>query len=154
MRLENDPTNPCFGCGPEHPSGLRLAFERDGDSVRAALHVTEAMQGWPRRLHSGLLYLAMLEVANWTVYGALARIGLPTRTSALDAQRWVAVGERLALVGRWDAASKTARIEARDERGAVVARLEREYLLPTRAEFRARMGADALTPELEALVPE
>lgn len=154
MLLENDAANPCFGCGPRNPLGLRLAFERDGERVRSSLRVTDAMQGWPRRLHSGLLYLAMIETANWTLYGALGRIGLPVRTSALDARRWVAVGETLALTGAWDAAAKTARIEAHDAGGSLVARLEREYALPTRAEFRARMGEDALPPELEELVPE
>ena len=154
MLLDNDPANACFGCGPENPLGLRLAFERHGGLVRSRLAVTDAMQGWPRRLHSGLLYLAMIEVANWTVYGNLGRIGLPVRTSALDAKRWVAVGETVALTGAWDAATKTARIEAHDEKGALVAKLEREYVLPTRAEFRARMGEDALPEAFADLVPE
>lgn len=154
MLLDNDPANPCFGCGPENPLGLRLAFESVGGRVRSRLRVTDAMQGWPRRLHSGLLYLAMIETANWTVYDALGRIGLPVRTSALDAKRWVAVGETVALAGTWDAAARVARIEAHDEKGALVAMLEREYVLPTRAEFRAKMGADSLPPEFEDLIPE
>ncbi len=57
-------------------------------------------QGWPGRLHSGILYLAMLETANWTLYGLRGRVGLPVRTSALDAKRWVATGETLILMGR------------------------------------------------------
>ncbi|HET6404979.1 MAG TPA: hotdog fold domain-containing protein [Candidatus Thermoplasmatota archaeon] len=154
MLLENDPANPCFGCGPENPLGLRLAFAREGDDVRAQLRVTESMVGWPQRLHSGLLYLALLETANWTVYGTLGRVGLPTRTGALDGKRWVRVGETLTLRGSWDAAARVARCEALDERGELVARLEREYVFPTRAEFRARMGEDALPPEFEELVPE
>lgn len=154
MLLDNDPTNPCFGCGPGNPLGLRLAFEKEGPRIVSRLRVTDAMQGWPRRLHSGLLYLAMIETANWTVYGALGRIGLPVRTSALDAKRWVAVAETVTLSGTWDAAAKSARIEAHDEKGALVAKLEREYALPTRAEFRERMGADSLPPEFEGLIPE
>lgn len=153
MRLENDDANPCFGCGPHNPVGLRLSFEQVDGATRAALRVGPDMVGWPNRLHSGLLYLALAETANWTVYGALGRVGLPVRTSALDARRFVRVGETLALVGRWDAATKTARVEAQDEAGALVASLEREYALPTRAEFRARMGEDALPPEFEELVP-
>lgn len=152
--LENDDANPCVGCGPKNPMGLRLAFEQVDGATRSRLRVDAHMVGWPNRLHSGLLYLAMTETANWSVYGALGRVGLPVRTSALDAKRFVRVGETLTLIGRWDAATRTARIEATDEKGAIVAKLEREYVLPTRAQFRARMGEDALPPEFEELVPE
>lgn len=132
--------------------GLRLRYEKQGERVWTKLHVHDRMVGWPNRLHSGLLYLAMTETANWTVYGALARIGLPVRTSALDAKRFVRVGETLTITGEF--AASVARVEAHDERGALVAKLEREYILPTRAEFRARMGEDALPPEFEDLIPE
>ena len=152
--LENDDANPCVGCGPKNPMGLRLRFEQVDGTTRAALRVSEHMVGWPNRLHSGLLYLAMTETANWCVYGALGRVGLPVRTSALDARRFVRVGETLTIVGRWDPVTKTARVETMDEKGALVAKLEREYTLPTRAEFRARMGEDALPPAFEDLVPE
>lgn len=153
MHLENDPANPCVGCGPEHPWGLRLAFEKEGDEVRSALRVTPQMVGWPNRLHSGLLYLAMTETANWTVYGILGRVGLPVRTSALDARRFVRVGETLALRGRWDATTRTAHIEALDADGGLVAKLERAYDLPSREEFRRRMGEDALPPAFDELIP-
>lgn len=152
--LENDAANPCIGCGPNNPMGLRLVFEQVEGQTRSKLRVGANMVGWPNRLHSGLLYLALTETANWSLYGALGRVGLPVRTSALDARRFVRVGETLTLVGRWDDAARIARIEAVDEKGALVAKLEREYALPTRAEFRARMGDDALPPEFEALVPE
>ena len=154
VRVENDAANPCFGCGPQNPIGLRLAFESDGMGARARMRVTPHMIGWPNRLHSGLLYLALAETANWSVYAALGRVGLPVRTSALDAKRFVKVGEILALAGTWDPTARVARCEARDARGELVATLERAYELPTRAELRRRMGEDALPPEFEALVPE
>src|SRR5438093_6783828 len=58
------------------------------------------MEGWPGRLHSGILYTAMLEAANWTVFGIAGRIGVPVRTSALNLKRWVPTGTRLRIVGR------------------------------------------------------
>ncbi|MEA3199577.1 MAG: uncharacterized protein QOE90_1005 [Thermoplasmata archaeon] len=154
--LENDPANPCVGCGPEHPHGLRLVFAREGAEVTSSLDATRERQGWPDRLHSGLLYLALLETANWTLYGLRGRVGIPVRTSALDAQRWIAVGERLTLHGRLardEPQSVTVAVEARDASGARVASLERAYDLPDRATFLKRMGYDRAPPGLEDALP-
>ena len=63
----------------------------------------ETLEGWPARLHSGVLYLAMLDAANWTVYGLHDRVGLPVETSALTLLRWVPTGTP-APVGRGRAA--------------------------------------------------
>ena len=154
--LENDPLNPCIGCGPENPRGLRLAFHREGDVVTSALDAEPAMQGWPRRLHSGILYTALLETANWTVYGMKRRPGLPVRTGALALARWVATGERLRLVGRLrDTGARTATVtaEALDAEGKLVASLERDYDLPDGKEFAARMGYETMPAELDGLFP-
>ena len=55
VALENDGTNPCFGCGPGNPRGLRLSFHRVGDRVETMLLADVTMEGWPGRLHSGIL---------------------------------------------------------------------------------------------------
>lgn len=156
VALENDPGNPCVGCGPENSVGLRLAFHREGDAVSTALEATREREGWPGRLHSGVLYLAMLETANWTLYGLRGRVGLPVRTSALDARRWVPTGESLTLTGRLvEGDSKArARVEATDAQGSIVATLERDYDLPDRATFLKRMGYDAVPVGLEDALPE
>ena len=154
--LENDPLNGCIGCGPGNPRGLRLAFHREGDAVTSTLVAEASMQGWPRRLHSGVLYTALLETANWTVYGMKGRAGLPVRTGALALKRWVATGERLRLVGRLRETGPrgvAVTAEALDAEGAPVASVERDYDLPDAKEFAARMGYDALPPELDGLFP-
>jgi hypothetical protein len=155
--IDNDSRNPCVGCGPENPIGLRLAFVQDGDSVATTLRVAPNHQGWPGRLHSGILYLAMLETTNWTVYAARGRVGLPSRTGALQSRRWVAIGEELRLVGRSTESSSTTlkiTVTARDKSGADVASLDRDYLFPSRAEFLAKMGYKEIPPELDPLLPE
>ena len=154
--LENDPRNPCIGCGPKNPVGLRLAFTHDGTTTSTALVASPNHQGWPGRLHSGVLYLALLETANWTVFALRERVGLPRRTSALETRGWVSVGETLGLTGRSpDPRSSPLTIvaEARDRRGELVARIERDYEFPGRAEFVKRMGYEAVPPELEGLLP-
>jgi len=153
--LENDPENPCVGCGPNNPRGLRLAFRRDGKRVASELIAHETLEGWPGRLHSGVLYLAMLDMASWTVNGLRGRVGLPVRTSALTLLRWVPTGTRVRLVGVQDSATSdlTIRVEAQDKEGPV-ARLDRSYILANRAEFEQRLGYETLPEVLREVVPD
>lgn len=74
--------------------------------------------------------------------------------AALDAKRLARVGETLRIEGAWDPAARAVRVTASDAGGALVASIERACDLPTRTEFRARLGADALPPEFEDRVPE
>ena len=153
-RLENDPVNPCIGCGPNNPRGLRLEFRRDGKRVETELTAHETLEGWPERLHSGVLYLAMLDAANWTVYGLHDRVGLPVQTSALTLQRWVPTGTRLRLVGveKSQTGDLVIQVEAHDEEGPV-ARLDRSYVLTNRAGFEQRLGYKTLPKVLHEVVP-
>src|SRR2546427_7311045 len=85
--LENDPQNPCVGCGPTNPRGLQLAFRRDGKRVVTEFVAHETLEGWPGRLHSGLLYLAMLDRPTGPCTGSAAGSGsrcgrVPSRSSA------------------------------------------------------------------------
>ncbi len=155
--LENDSRNPCVGCGPQNPVGLRLTFVREGEGVASTFSPSPEYQGWPGRLHSGVLYLALLETANWTVFALRNRVGLPTRTSALESTRWVSIQESLHLTGVGtpsEGPGLRIRAEARDGAGRHVAGLEREYAFPIRSEFLRRMGYETLPPELDGLVPE
>src|SRR5437667_9174853 len=54
--LGNDETDPCFGGGPRNPRGLQLVFRRVGNRVETELLADVTMEGWPGRLHSGILY--------------------------------------------------------------------------------------------------
>lgn len=155
--LENDSTNPCFGCGPGNPRGLRLSFRRTGDRVETSLLTDVTMEGWPGRLHSGILYTAMLETANWTVYGIAGRIGVPVRTSALTLQRWVPTGTRLPIAGRATHKgpnSLTVAVEAVSPDGQSVATLDRDFVLPNRREFLERMGYEQIPEAFAGLIPE
>lgn len=149
MLLENDPENACIGCGPANPMGLRLAFEAAPEGARASFVVDARFQGFPGRMHSAVLYLALLETMNWSLYAKTGRMGIPTRTSALEMTRRVDVGSTVVLEGRLlraDEARRVAIVEARaaTAAGQPVGRLEREYDLVDKATFLARMGYDEL----------
>ena len=154
-RLENDPRNPCIGCGPNNPRGLRLEFRGDGKRIATDLIADETLEGWPERLHSGVLYLAMLDAANWTVYGLHDRVGLPVQTSALTLQRWVPTGTRLRLVGveHSRTADLTIQVEAHDEKAPW-----RAWTVPTSSRIepssKQRLGYKTLPEVLHWVVPD
>ena len=70
MLLDNPAENPCFGCGPKHPRGLRLNFERriatDGAEEVACTYVPRPDEiGWPSLMHTGLHFMVLYEVSYW-----------------------------------------------------------------------------------------
>jgi len=157
VALENGETNPCFGCGPGNPRGLRLSFRRVGNRVETRFPTDVTMEGWPGRLHSGILYTAMLETANWSVYGITGRIGVPVRTSALTLQRWVPTGTLLRIAGRAKSTGLnrlSVDIEALTSDGLSVATLDRDFVLPNRREFLDKMGYVEIPEVFVGLIPE
>lgn len=147
--MDNDPANACIGCGPANPVGLRLAFEATPEGARASFVAEARWQGFPGRMHSAILYLALVEAMNWSLYAKTRRMGLPTRTGALEMTRRVEVGQSVVLEGRVLAADESKRVALVEARastpeGAPIGRLEREYDLVDEKTFLARMGYEEL----------
>ena len=92
----------CFGCGPDHPTGLRMEVTAgDGVSLTARFVVAEVHQGAPGLAHGGLLAAAFDEAL-----GMLLRIlGCTAVTARLetDFQAPVPIGTVLAIAARVDA---------------------------------------------------
>ena len=97
VELENPPENPCFGCGPQHPRGLRLKFERvvadDGVAEVISRFTPKADEvGWPTLFHHSLHFGVLYETSYWTAL-------------TLGGRLWVSVGpvtytaDRLPRVG-------------------------------------------------------
>jgi len=154
--LENDAANPCIGCGPANPIGLRLAFEGTPEGARASFVAEARWQGFPGRMHSAVLYLALVETLNWSLFARTGRMGLPARTGALEMARRVDVGATVALEGRVlrvdeDARAASAEARAATPAGEPIGRLEREYALVDEATFLVRMGYDALPAGYEGV---
>jgi hypothetical protein len=105
--LDNPTENPCFGCGPLHPRGLRMSFERvlnaEGNSTIESVYVPRPDEiGWPGLLHGGLHYLLLHEISYWTALtlgGKVPRFGghavfhqerLPRVGRACAVRAWIA----------------------------------------------------------------
>ncbi len=89
----------CFVCGPRHPSGLRLRFERDGDTVRTTFQATDVHQGFPGYMHGAIIGAILDEVMSrvsvlenrWSM---TARMDVRYRRPVEIGQTVTAVGEK------------------------------------------------------------
>lgn len=75
---------PCFGCAPDHPTGLRLRFEKgtaeDGSAfVETTWRPDDRFQGPPGIVHGGIVATLADEVAAWAVVALTGRFGFTTR---------------------------------------------------------------------------
>lgn len=58
----------CFGCSPEHLSGLQLSFYEDEDEIISTWEPKPQFEGYEGVLHGGIQATIMDEIASWVVY--------------------------------------------------------------------------------------
>jgi acyl-coenzyme A thioesterase PaaI-like protein len=73
---------PCFGCGPSHPFGFRLRFEREADAVVTRFTPQGTHQGPPGIMHGGLVLTLADEIAAWAVIALLGKFGFTVQVEA------------------------------------------------------------------------
>ncbi len=95
----NPPETPCcFVCGPDNPEGLGLLVYRDGDDAVAAYTPPAAHQGYPDRMHGGLVALLIDEMLVYAgaphgIWGMTAKVTYRLREA-------IPLGATLSLRGR------------------------------------------------------
>ena len=75
------PGQRCFGCGPDHPHGFRLRFERDGEGVITRFTPTAEHQGPPGLMHGGLAMTLADEIGAWAIIAALSKFAFTAKFS-------------------------------------------------------------------------
>jgi len=68
--------NPCFGCGPQNPVGLKLHFVETEDEVLTRWDPVDYFQGYHNVLHGGITATLLDEVAAWFVQVKLGTAGV------------------------------------------------------------------------------
>jgi uncharacterized protein (TIGR00369 family) len=76
------PGQPCFGCGPDHAIGFRLAFTREGDDVVTRMTPSDRYQGPPGIMHGGLVATLADEVGAWACIVFLGKFGFTVSWNA------------------------------------------------------------------------
>ncbi len=105
--LENPADNPCFGCGPNHPRGLRLKFSEETaeDGQREIVTHFEPQPdeiGWPTLFHHGLQFLVLYEVSYWAALTLGGRLMVSEGPIDYTAARLARVGVRHVARARLD----------------------------------------------------
>ena len=143
------PGQPCFGCGPDHPAGFRLAFIEEGEEVVTRFTPDERYQGPPGVMHGGLVFTLADELAAWVLIARLGKFGFTARFEG-KLQRPTRLG--LELTGRarlLRSTTRTAEIETRlSQEGAEVFVCALTFVLLDRGATEKLLGR-ALPPEWE-----
>jgi acyl-coenzyme A thioesterase PaaI-like protein len=87
--------NLCFGCGRDHPTGLRLEMHGGGDRVTGSFLVGEHHQGAPGLAHGGIVSAALDEAMAFLLW--LVERPAVTAHMEVDFRRPVPTGSRLDL---------------------------------------------------------
>ena len=55
----------CFACGKNNPIGLKLKFERHGNTTRTEFTPTKLYQGWAGIVHGGIIHCLLDEAMSY-----------------------------------------------------------------------------------------
>ncbi|NIP31680.1 MAG: hypothetical protein GTO02_02820 [Candidatus Dadabacteria bacterium] len=79
--FEDFPDNNCFACHPNNQYGLQLKFFADDEKEEVFTRVKpkDYFAGFPGILHGGVQCALVDEVAYWTMFDKLKKIGLTTK---------------------------------------------------------------------------
>ncbi|HZP55970.1 MAG TPA: PaaI family thioesterase [Dehalococcoidia bacterium] len=143
----------CFACGEMNPRGLHMHFRREGDRTVCDYAPDDALQGYPGRMHGGVVATLIDEAMGWAVYHASAWAA--TARLNVRYRRPVRLGRPLrveAWVTRDRARMLELRAEVRDATGVVVAEGDAifmkldERMAGELSELAVRVGRDDAPP--------
>jgi acyl-coenzyme A thioesterase PaaI-like protein len=60
----------CYACGEQNDRGLHMEFRRESDRTVCEYTPCAYQQGYPGRMHGGLVATMIDEAMGWAVYGA------------------------------------------------------------------------------------
>jgi uncharacterized protein (TIGR00369 family) len=132
----------CFGCGPENPVGLKLAFRRERDSVVSEITLDENYAGYRQFIHGGVVATLLDEGMGWALVELLGRYGV-TRSLQVTYRRPVRLGQSLTITSKvlaQEGANVTVESVLEDGRGRLLARGEGAWVL-VRDERAAATGS-------------
>ena len=70
------PTYNCFGCSPDNPVGLKLAFRKRGAEVTSTWNPRTDLEGYPGVVHGGIQATLCDETAAWLIHAELGTSGV------------------------------------------------------------------------------
>jgi hypothetical protein len=147
--LENDPDgNPCFGCGPRNPIGLRLRFFDDGEVVRAELEPRPEWAGWPEMWNLGLVIAGAIETSGWAAWERLGP-NRPLGVTSLEFLGPIRLSKPLQFEARKAVEEEFSRVECRVlQEGVCVTKVQVRLTAMTRDEAEVALATMAIPRSL------
>lgn len=93
----DDRSHECFGCGPGHPTGLRVRSFKTDEGVASPIIVAQMHEGPPGAAHGGIVAAYLDEVLAATVMRATHRVAV---TGELTVRYIKPVPTETPIVGR------------------------------------------------------
>jgi acyl-coenzyme A thioesterase PaaI-like protein len=119
----------CYACGERNERGLHMVFRREGERAVCDYTPCEYQQGYPGRMHGGLVATLLDEAMGWAVYGA-QQWGATARLSVRFRQP-VGLDQHL-RVEAWITHNRSRLIElrgeVRDNAGALLAEADGTFM--------------------------
>jgi uncharacterized protein (TIGR00369 family) len=119
----------CFACGEQNDRGLHMAFRREGARAVCEYTPCDYQQGYPGRMHGGLVATLLDEAMGWAVYGA-RQWGATARLS-VRFRRPVTLDQKL-RIDAWITHNRSRlielRSEVRDEHGTLLAEADGTFM--------------------------
>jgi acyl-coenzyme A thioesterase PaaI-like protein len=119
----------CYACGEKNDRGLHMTFRAEGDRAVCDYTPCDYQQGYPGRMHGGLVATLLDEAMGWAVYGA-KQWGATARLS-VRFRKPVGLDQKL-RIDAWITSNRTRLIElrgeVRDEQGMLLAEGEGTFM--------------------------
>ena len=136
-KIEIDiPNNPCFGCGPNNPNGLRLEFTRTAErSVETRFKAQPHHCGAPEVIHGGIQATLLDEVFGIVIRSQFASGEVPAIVTAEFTLRYrkpAPVGATVIVEGdflREDGRNRFVEGRMRDEQGEVLTTAQARWVV-------------------------
>ena len=99
LKLPNSTDHHCFGCSPVNPSGLRMKFFANQDTVFSNVTIPDHLCGWSNIAHGGVLTTILDEIMSWAALHFLKRITM-TKSMNIEFIKPVYIRNPLKAEGR------------------------------------------------------
>ena len=126
LALAEGTFNGCFGCGPDNPVGLKLAFEKVDGAVRSRTAIARKYAGYRDFAHGGIVATMLDEAMGWAMLHLAGKHGV-TKTLSVHYRRPVLVERAIVLSARVitnEVSNITLEARIEDERGRLLATAE------------------------------
>jgi uncharacterized protein (TIGR00369 family) len=98
-RLPSRNNSMCFGCSPVNPTGLRLEFFTDEESIFSWVTVPEHLSGWKNLVHGGIISTILDEVMGRSVIYKMKRLAM-TKSMTVDFLKPIPIDKELRAEAR------------------------------------------------------